>query len=187
MIEQPNSAETFDITLAKKLLQLESQVKGGTSWFYWIAGLSIINTIIFFSGGSLTFVVGLGATQFIDGLVSALLREVNAGAGNIIRIIGFGLDVFLAGVFVLGGVLGNRKHRWAVITGMVLYALDGGLTIAFGDWLSAIFHLLALFGLWRGQKAIKDLAQFRKSQSVGDMASLQKLASSPPPTDTDNL
>ena len=34
------------------------QLRSGASWFYWVAGLSLINTIAAFSGSSWTFIGG---------------------------------------------------------------------------------------------------------------------------------
>ena len=47
MEQVSNSEDVAQITIARKMLALENQIKGGTSWFFWIAGLSILNTIIF--------------------------------------------------------------------------------------------------------------------------------------------
>jgi len=180
MNQMSNTANTDQISIARTMLALESQIKGGMSWFFWIAGLSIINSIIYFTGGSITFVVGLGATQFIDGAVSALVREVNPTTGIIIRVIGYGLDFLLAGVFVACGILGRKKFRWAALFGMVFYLLDGLLSLAFADWLSTIFHALALFGLWKGQKAIKDLVLLEKSMATGTLSSIQTIITAAP-------
>jgi hypothetical protein len=179
-----NSADATQITIARKMLALENHIKGGISWFFWIAGLSILNSIIFFAGSSITFVVGLGITQFIDGFIFALIKEVSPEAGTVFRIIGFGLDFLFAGLFLACGMLGRKKLRWAVIVGMVLYGLDGLISLAFGDWLSTIFHILALYGLWRGQKAMNELALLEKGLSTGDLASLQMLIAEKPAADT---
>src|SRR5216117_2936789 len=40
-----------------------AQLKSGASWFYWIAGLSLINSIVAFTGGQWAFLFGLGITQ----------------------------------------------------------------------------------------------------------------------------
>ena len=183
MEQTSNLTDVTQITVARKMLALENQMKAGVSWFFWIAGLSVLNSIIFFTGGSITFVIGLGATQFIDGFVSALVREITSGAGTIVRIIGFGLDFLFAGVFAGCGVLGQKKFRWAIIVGMVLYAVDGVICLLFKDWLATLFHILALSGLWRGQKAVKELALLEKSQSTGDLESLQSLIAEKPPVD----
>jgi hypothetical protein len=171
------------ISIAKKFLAIENQAKVGVNWFFWIAGLSILNSVIFFSGGSTTFVIGLGITQLIDAFSSVLIRDINSVTGTIVRVIGFGLDIIFVGIFVVFGVLGRKRFRGAIIIGMVLYALDGLISLVFGDWLGVLFHAFALAGLWRGQKATQDLTLLEKSESSGDLASLQKLIASPPPTD----
>ncbi len=177
------ASDIAQISIAKKMLALENQVKVGINWFFWIAGLSLLNSIIFLAGGSITFVVGLGATQIIDVFSSALAREINSEAGTIIRGVGFILDFLFAGIFAVCGALGRKRFKWAIIIGMVLYALDGLISLAFRDWLGAFFHVFALTGLWRGLKAINDLALLEKSQTSGDMASLQNLIASQQPAD----
>lgn len=166
------------------MLALENQIKSGANWFFVIAGLSALNSIIFFSGGSIIFVVGLGVTQFIDGLVSVLVEEVGIGAGTIFQVIGLGLDCVFAGGFAICGILGRKKLRWAVITGMVLYGLDAILCLAFGDWLSTLFHIFALFGLWKGQKAIAELALLEKDLSTGGDLALRAVVAEKTPVDT---
>src|SRR5688572_28411552 len=49
---------------------LEMRLKSGASWFYWIAGLSIINSIAALSGAGWGFIVGLGVTQIVDEFAS---------------------------------------------------------------------------------------------------------------------
>ncbi|MBI4332353.1 MAG: hypothetical protein HY673_13855 [Chloroflexi bacterium] len=47
-------------------LKLENRFKGGASWFYWIAGLSMLNTLFVIIGAGWTFFIGLGITQVVD-------------------------------------------------------------------------------------------------------------------------
>src|SRR5690349_8489985 len=51
---------------------LERQVRSGARWFFWIGGLSLINTLIAMSGRGLVFIVGLGMTQIIDGFAKGM-------------------------------------------------------------------------------------------------------------------
>jgi len=180
--QETTSVDMTQISIAKSLLALENQEKAGVNWFFWIAGLSILNSVIFFAGGSITFMMGLGATQFIDVVSSVLTREVNSGAATFVRVLGFGLDLLFAGIFATCGVLGRKRFRWAIITGMVLYTLDALISLLLGAWLSTLFHVFALTGLWRGLRAITKLTLAEKNQTSGDIASLQKLTSSQPPT-----
>jgi len=149
-----NLAGSNQVAALQMKMALEAKVKSGLGWFFWIAGLSIINSIIFLMDGNLTFVVGLGATQFVDGIVSALAADLSAKGGTIVYLIGGFLNLTLAGIFALAGFLGKKKHRWAVITGGILYVLDAVLLSIFGDWLGVAFHALALWGIWRGLQAI---------------------------------
>ncbi len=176
----PSSLNAAQMAAAQKLLKLESQLKGGVNWFFWIAGLSVINTVIYLTGGSITFVVGLGITQVIDVVASVIAEEASAGSATILHAIALFLDFVIAGVFVLFGVLGRRRIKWAIVVGMVLYAGDGVLSVVIQDWLGVVFHLLALYGLFRGFQAISQLARLENGLAVGDIATLQSLTPAEP-------
>lgn len=137
--------------------ELEKQLKAlasGANWFYWIAGLSLVNSVIQFAGGEMSFIVGLGITQIFDAF--AAVAAVESG-GNAIRGVALGLDVAVAGGFVLFGWLAGRRMGWAFLLGMTLYALDGLLFLMVGDWLSIAFHVFALVGLGAGYGALRKL------------------------------
>jgi hypothetical protein len=145
-------------------LTLETKARNGVNWFFWIAGLSMINTIVYLAGGNLTFIVGLGATQFVDGITTGLIQEIGSGSTTILRLAALAIDIGLTGIFVVAGLLGRRKYRWALISGMILYVLDAGLFIWVGDILGIAFHALALWGLWGGLRAMNALKKLAISQ-----------------------
>jgi hypothetical protein len=163
MNQNPNPVQ---VNLIQNRLSLESQFKSGVNWFFWIAGLSLVNSLIYLFGGSLNFVVGLGATQLIDGFVTALAQDL--GGGMVVRVLGFGLDVFVAGIFVVFGILARKKQRWAVFLGMMVYLLDGFIYLAVGEFLAVIFHAWALYGLWRGQQAMQALETLEAASVPGE-------------------
>ncbi len=136
---------------------LKSKLKGGINWFYWIAGLSLLNSILYLLEADLSFIVGLGVTQLVDVIFDQAAIEAGADMSMIGFILSFGINCVIAGLFVLAGMLGRKRHAWAVIVGMVLYSLDGILLAAMHIWLDAGFHLLALYGLFRGLQAIYQL------------------------------
>ena len=49
-------------------IELIRRYRSGVKWFYWIAGLSVVTSIIAMSGGHWSFIISLGTTQFIDGI-----------------------------------------------------------------------------------------------------------------------
>ncbi|HZO84930.1 MAG TPA: hypothetical protein VFC26_06940, partial [Verrucomicrobiae bacterium] len=126
-----------------------ARVKSGGSWFYWIAALSLINSIAALTGSGWGFIVGLGMTQLVDQFASNL-----DGGGRAVAIV---LDLLIAGVFVLFGVFANKGHLWSFIAGMALYALDGVIFVIAGDWLAAGFHVFVLFCLFAGFRAATQL------------------------------
>src|SRR5262245_28844020 len=101
--------------------ELAHRYKSGANWFYWIAGLSLVTSIISFVGGNWRFLFGLGTTQVIDGIALVLSEEV----GSASKVVGLVLDVILTAIFVLFGVLANKRHLWAYVLGMAAFVIDG--------------------------------------------------------------
>jgi hypothetical protein len=126
-----------------------ARMRSGGSWFYWIAGLSLINSIAAFSGGSWRFILGLGITQLLD----AFGREMGGGGKTIVLL----LDLITAGLFVGLGIFSHKGHAWAFVVGMVLFALDGVFFLLIQDWLGVGFHALVLYWLFRGFTACREL------------------------------
>ena len=151
-----NPSQAMSAVLAAKL-KLESQFTGGANWFFWIAGLSLINSFVLLSGGKWSFIVGLGITQVTDSIVMA------TKSGAIGTVVALALDVFISGIVIIFGVLARKKYGWAFIVGMILYALDGLLFLVMQDWLSIGFHAFALLGLYGGLKASNQLKQLQNS------------------------
>ena len=139
--------------LIEEKLKVEKQFQAGADWFFWIAGLSLINSVILLAGSEWGFVVGLGITRIIDFIGLMVAEEV----GIVGKIIAFIFDIIAAGVFVLFGVFARKRYKWAFITGMVLYAVDGLLFLLALDVLSIGFHIFALFCIFGGFRALGKL------------------------------
>ncbi|MBL0745472.1 hypothetical protein [Chryseolinea lacunae] len=120
-----------------------ARVRKASYWFFAIAVFSVINSFMIAKGSY--FVLGLGITQFIDGMFLELTGETNLIASFIPSLL-----------FVLFGIFAMRLKPWAFIVGGILYALDGVLFAFFEEWMAFAFHGLALFGLYKGLMAIKE-------------------------------
>lgn len=141
-------------TLPANYEQLAS-LKSGANWFYWIAALSLINSLISAFGGQWNFIVGLGITQVVDGLFS---MGGDAASGlTAAKIIGLVINLFIAGLFAGFGYFAGMAQKWAFIVGIVLYALDGALFLIVGDILAIGFHIFALFWIVKGFLSARDL------------------------------
>jgi len=127
---------------------LERRRRSGGQWFYWIAGLSLINAAIGFAGGEWRFILGLGMTQIVQELAQVGSAGMKAG------LVGLAVVVVFA-------ILGQRAilgHGWAFVLGMTLYALDGGIFLLIRDWAGAGFHAFALLMITRGYVASRRLS-----------------------------
>ena len=144
---------------------LATRYKSGANWFYWIAGLTLVTSIITFSGGELRFLISLGTTQVID----ALAAEFSSEGGGAPKIIAMVVDVILAGVFVVFGVLANKKFLWAYILGMAVFVLDGLVSLLVQDWIGAIAHVVVLIfmvpGFMAGRKLVEIEQMMAHSQA----------------------
>ena len=138
---QPAVPEAARAEIVKRLTTV-------ADWFFWIAGLSVVNTVLS-SFSDRSFVLGLGITQVFD----AAAQESGGGA----RVIVFAISVFISGVFVLFGWRARNKARWAFLVGMSFYALDAVLMVLAGVWLGVAIHAYALFCLFKGFAALNEL------------------------------
>jgi len=160
-IQNTPPTDATKMAALQKKLTAETRFKNGVNWFFWIAGLSIVNSIIFLLGSSLTFVIGLGITQVVDGVMYGVASQLGE-SGLIARLIGFIIDIFISGVIVLFGVLGRKRLRWAIILGAVLYAIDGVILLLFKDYLGAAFHAWALIGIFGSLRWLKEIKAFEQ-------------------------
>ena len=149
-------------------LRLESRHKNGAGWFFWIAGLSLINSIAAISGSTWGFIFGLAVTQIVD----AIAHTVGGGVATVAAVV---IDVFIAGVLVFLGVFARKGHLWAYWVGMVLYAMDGLVSLLATYWLGIAFHAFALYSIYQGLAARKQLralasasgAQAAQARTIG--------------------
>ena len=58
--------------------KLKSRHMGGATWFYWIAALSLINSVVILMGSEWSFIIGLGVTQFVDGVAANVAQQAGA-------------------------------------------------------------------------------------------------------------
>ncbi|HRG54889.1 MAG TPA: hypothetical protein PLG56_02540 [Lacunisphaera sp.] len=123
--------------------QADPVVMSGASWFWWIGGLSVVNTIMLHSGSDTGFIIGLGFTMVID----AMFREY--------QLVAFIVDALAIGTILALGFFARKGHFWAFVTGIVLYTLDAGIYLLVQDWMAVAFHGLALFYLVRGARKLR--------------------------------
>ena len=122
-------------------------IQSAARWFWWIAGLSLVNAVMFHSGSDVNFVVGLAMTT---------LASV-AFAQNLP--IAVALAAIMIGFYFLMGFYAQRRALWAFYLGLAVYALDALIYVLFQDWMSVAFHALAAFFIVKGVQRTRELAR----------------------------
>jgi len=156
------NADVTTVAKVEERLRLEKRFKEGANWFLWIAGLSLVNSIMLAIGGGWNFLIGLGITQFVDGFASVAAAYFGSEVSTMIQILALIIDVGVAGVFALLGFLARKRHRWGFIVGMILYALDGLIFLIVPDFVSIGFHVFALFWMFTGLRASRRLGELEE-------------------------
>lgn len=136
------------------------QVKNGANWFYWIAGLSIVNTFLTHFGSNIQFVLGLALTQIVD----AVAAQAFPGVKWFSLVFG----AILAGTLVFFGFKAGQAFVWAFLGGLAVFLLDCALfawiILKFGAFdqgvvFGIVFRIVALVAIFGGLGAARE---FRK-------------------------
>ncbi len=129
--------------------ELLEQIHSSANWFYWIGGLSLINSIITHAGGRFGFFFGLAVCQVAD----AVLQHIES-IGTVVAI---AFDVLIAALFCLFGWLANKRMQWVFWVGMLFYTADGLISLLAQDYIGLVVHGIALFFIFKGVLALQAL------------------------------
>ena len=155
--------------------ELSQRFASGANWFYWIAGLTLVTSLIGLLGGNWSFLLSLGITQVIDGF-ALYFAESFGEAPKVIAIV---LDIFITAIFVGFGYLAGKRHMWAYLTGMILFLLDSLISVVIFDWLGILMHGFALVMMIRGYIAGRDLVAYERD--LAEAAQTVQASMSPAP------
>jgi len=158
-----SNSSTNQTALVAQKLRVEQALKGSSSWFIVIAGLSLVNSVLFMSGTKIHFIFGLGLTQIVD----ALAHNVGS-TGIVLDLI---INGVIAAVFVLFWNFARKGEKWAWLAGMGLYVLDGLILLLFKDFLSVAFHGWALYRMSTGWKLLPVMEKLKQSGTTGTISS----------------
>jgi len=79
--------------------------------------------------------------------------------------------IVVDGLFIVMLILCSRwaktGSQGAFLGGMIAYALDGVLLLLFSMWLDAAVHAYALWMIWQGYAAARELAQLQQAAQPG--------------------
>ncbi|PYS97744.1 MAG: hypothetical protein DMF63_18940 [Acidobacteria bacterium] len=141
--------DIFDDDSARHVTR--TSVLHGADWFFWLAILSAINSLLVYYYQLPNTPVALGLTQWLDGTSSGFNATMSTSA----------LVTNLLVAFVLAGfgLVARRGSDIAFVVGIFLYVIDAFLTIGLRDFFGFGVHLIALFFLVKGLLASRHLRE----------------------------
>jgi hypothetical protein len=171
MASPDRQAPTSTTDLEQRRLLLTKIARRGIGWLYWIAGVSVFNTLLYRlwlsrSGARLYFVVGLGATQFVDGFSTGLAKDAGAGSAANYMIAACALDALLVLSYCLAAKSMQRGMRWPLLAALAFYALDTLFLVGSRAWVAILFHGIGLWALGSAYSAIGELSTLAQGAPV---------------------
>ena len=148
----PSAGEA--VPLPSQAGELIGARNSGANWFFWIVGLSVINTLISLTGTDWGFSLGVAATQVADYLAYD-------GKSALGRVFALGFDVLVFGFYALCGVQAMRGATWAFVLGLIFFALDTLLMLVMQQWIGLLLHGWAIFSIFTGLIANTNLKKFQ--------------------------
>lgn len=131
--------------------RLEKRYLSGANWFFWIAGLSLLNSLLLMTGCDWLFIVGMALNRIVDGIALAFADQI----GPSVKFAAIGIDIIIAGTVCLFGCLARDNRKWAFAAGILFYSLDGLLLLLVNEYTCVGFHAAALFFLFNGLYALQ--------------------------------
>ncbi len=136
----------------KDQARLLRSFKSGALWFFWIGGLSVVNTIVLYMGSEWRMVIGLGITTILD-VIGYDHPEYFILASI--------FSIAISGCFVFFGWRAIKGKRWPFVVGSVLYLLDIFILVALEDYIGVAFHAWGVFGISTGYMSFLQLRKIK--------------------------
>ncbi len=141
--------DIFDDDSARHVTR--TSVLHGANWFFWLAILSVINSFIVYFYNTPNTPVALGITQWMDGTTAGFNSSMTPGWLIV--------NILIAGVFAVFGLLARKGNDVVFVLGIFLYAVDAMLTIGLRDLFGFGIHLVGLFFLVKGLLASRHIRE----------------------------
>ena len=138
----------------------DPKVTSAATWFFWVAGLSLVSMIMHATGFNFSFMVSMGVTEIL-GYVAV------QSPSPLVKLFAWTVCIFVILVVGFCGYFSSRKFTWAFVVGigillldcLVLFSMlpDSIPSILFRMW--AVYALIGGFQALRAQKSRERLGQ----------------------------
>lgn len=129
--------------------RFEAAFKSSASWFFWMAGCTVVNLFMVFTKSN--FGLALGMSDSLMMAIVNLLKPPSTDAGALIA---FGsviasnvLYIVLMAVF---GIFAGKGKVWAFSLGLSLALIDGVFCLLGNEWIGTAVHGMAVWFIFQG-------------------------------------
>lgn len=133
-----------------------ADVTRGANWFFWLAILSVIGSVVTYFGNNYLFFMTLSASQLVNGTPMGWINVDTVPFPPLTALI---INIGIAALFAVCGYFARMRSSWAFLIGFFLYVFDAILCIGFKDLYTFAFHLLVIFFIFKGLVATRRLYQ----------------------------
>jgi hypothetical protein len=137
-----------------EIRELFERGQNGAAWFYWVAGLALINSLCALTESNFGFALGLNVTLIVDYMA---LGAVRGGADDSVKLLALAFDLVVYALVAACGWLSQKRVLPVFAIGMALYLLDALLFFVVFDVASTVLHAFALWSMWSGISAYRRL------------------------------
>jgi hypothetical protein len=141
--------DIFDDDSARHVTR--SSVLHAADWFFWLAILSVINSLIVYYYQTPNTPIALGITQWVDGTSGGIASSMTTEA--------LVTNILIATVLAAFGLMARRGSDIAFVVGIFLYVIDAMLIIGMKDFFGFGVHLIALFFMMKGLLASRHIRE----------------------------
>lgn len=129
---------------------VSEETLSGANWFFWIAALTFVNSMIILSGFDWAFVLGLAVTLIFD-VAASMISEVGGSSGFTgFHLVAVVINLIAVSVFCVLGFFARKGAGWAFIVGMILYGIDMLVCLLLLSFVGLAIHAFALYCIYRG-------------------------------------
>jgi hypothetical protein len=128
----------------------------GANWFFWLAALSILNSLIVYYVGFGNLPFAFGITEWTDGTAGSFTNQLWQNPPTTAALV---INILIAIAFAGFGYLARRGNDAAWVIGVLLYVIDAMLSIGMRDFWGFSFHLVGFFFLFRGLMASRHVRE----------------------------
>jgi amino acid transporter len=119
-----------------------AEMRSGANWFFWVAILSLISSLVFWYYGFANHLVGLGINEYFYHQASA---TSNSGP-----IFALAMSFVFAAILAMFGYFARKGNDVLFILGAFLYFVDAIVLLGYREFFAFSFHIFALYFIFKG-------------------------------------